>query len=277
MSSERYPADLNPLLSYGDCRHMPFDPWPDYVKELRLGDEQVPDLIRMATDEELYKKEPEDLEFWAPVHAWRAIAQLKAEAAIEPFLSLLDKQNDSDDWEWIDAELPEVYAAIGIASIPALKGYLADSSRGLYPRSTALLVLTRIAQRHPDVLSECIAALIAQLESESDAELNGFIIDALLDLNAIESAPAIERAFAENRVDETLVGTWDNVQVELGLKEPDGVSKPKQKQSFIRRISALDKQKNTNDSGSFGSAKVKGEGNPKNDKGFGQQKKKKRK
>jgi hypothetical protein len=48
------------------------------------------------------------------------------------------------------------------------------------------------------------------------------VIDALIDAEAGEAEPIIERAFAAPRVDRSIVGNWDDVQVALGLKEPEG-------------------------------------------------------
>ncbi|MBD1862704.1 MULTISPECIES: hypothetical protein [Trichocoleus] len=55
--------------------------------------------------------ESEGLEIWAPIHAWRSLGQLRAEAAIEPLLSLLHRMDDEGN-EWIGEELPEVLACL---------------------------------------------------------------------------------------------------------------------------------------------------------------------
>ncbi len=69
---------------------------------------------------------------------------------------------------------------------------------------------------------EIVAILTRQLDlfERADEELNAFVISALLDLKAVESAPVMERAFAADRVDLSVCGDWSNVQVELGLKAP---------------------------------------------------------
>jgi hypothetical protein len=51
--------------------------------------DQVPELIRMALDEDLHWADTESAEVWAPLHAWRTLAQLRAEAAVEPLIGLL--------------------------------------------------------------------------------------------------------------------------------------------------------------------------------------------
>jgi len=74
---------------------------------------------------------------------------------------------------------------------------------------------------HPDARAECVAIFARQLEgfAEQDPTLNAFLVDPLLDLKAVEAAPVIERAFAADRVDESVVGDWEDVQIALGLKE----------------------------------------------------------
>jgi hypothetical protein len=124
-----YPPPVDRLLTYGEADVVEADDWPNYL-ELGLGPEHIPDLIRMATDEKLNKADPDSLESWAPIHAWRALGQLRAEAAIEPLLALFDKLEDS---EWVAEELPEVLGMIGPAALPALSAYMADRSLDILP------------------------------------------------------------------------------------------------------------------------------------------------
>jgi hypothetical protein len=80
--------------------------WPDYLA-LGLGPEHIPDLIRMATDEKLHWADSESLEVWSPIHAWRALGQLRAESTVEPLLGLLHRIDDDQD-DWVGEEIPEV-------------------------------------------------------------------------------------------------------------------------------------------------------------------------
>jgi len=211
-STNTYPPPVDKLLAYGDARN--FREWPDY---LQLGPEHIPDLIRMATDDDLLWAGSDSLEVWAPIHAWRALGQLCAEAAIEPLLTLFDALDAED---WILEEMPEVYGLIGPAAIPALTAYLADTSHLLFSRVAASGCLQHIGAQHPEARAECVAAITRQLErfAENDPTLNGDLVASLLDLKAVESAPVMERAFAANRVDLSVTGDWEDAQVEFGLK-----------------------------------------------------------
>ena len=211
-----YPPPVDQLLALGDVRGE--REWRDYLA-LGLGPEHVPDLIRMATDPELNWAGEESAEVWAPLHAWRALGQLRAEAAIEPLLGQFEALDDSD---WFTEEMPEVFGLIGPVAIPALTAYLADEAHGTYPRVTATTCLQQIGQQYPEARDDCVAALTRQLEAfdGNDPALNAFLILSLTKLQAVEAAPLMERAFAEDSVDELVMGNWDDVQVELGLKEP---------------------------------------------------------
>lgn len=230
MSIKDYSLPVDKLLTLGDPRGN--REWPDYIK-LGLGPEHIPDLIRMVTDTELNEADVESREVWAPLHAWRALGQLRAEAAIEPLMRLFHEQEEDD---WASQELPEVFGLIGPAAIPALIAYLADASHGLFPRISAVTGLESIAMQHTDAREDCIAALTRQLEgfAEQDPTLNAFLISSLVEVVAVESALVIEQAFAADCVDETIRGDWDDVQVDLGLKEPG--EKQKQQARLIEEL-----------------------------------------
>jgi len=82
-SKTSYQPPVDKLLTYGESNLMTPDKWPDY-QELGIGPEHIPDLIQMATDEELNEADVESREVWAPTHAWRALGQLRAVEAVEP-------------------------------------------------------------------------------------------------------------------------------------------------------------------------------------------------
>ncbi len=217
MDAIAYPAPVDKLLTYGKPELSEAEDWPNYL-ELGFTPEHIPDLIRLATDKELNEGDPESLEVWSPVHAWRTLGQLHAETAVEPLLHLYEEMSGDD---WTVSELPRVYGMIGPAAIPILKAYVADAAHDESARINAQTGLEEIGMMHPDARNECIAALSQQLElfEENDPTLNAYLIASLVELEALEALPLIERVFAADRVDEFLTGDWDNVQVEFGLKE----------------------------------------------------------
>ncbi len=220
-----YSSPVDRLLTYGDCRTMRV--WPDYL-QLGLKAKHVPELIRMATDEDLHFADSDSLEVWAPVHAWRALGQLRAEAAIKPLVAFLAKVDDDIEDDWTPEELPYVFAEIGPAAIPELTAWLGDARHGVYSRTAAANGLQHIAEKHPAVRDEVVAILIRQLErfDEQEENFNGFLVSALVELKATEALPTIERAFAAEAVEEFVMGDWEDVQIEFGLKTERETPRP---------------------------------------------------
>jgi len=189
----------------------------DY-RVFELNERHVPELIRMAGDMALHKAPTESDWIWAPVHAWRALGQLGAEEAIEPLTDLLRIVDELDD-DWALRDLPNVLSSFGAKAIPAAKAFLHDTSRGLWGRVTSSDTLTKIGQRYPDARPECVAALTEELErfAQNDPDLNAFVISALVDLEAVESANVIEQVFAARAVELYVRGDWEDIQMDLGL------------------------------------------------------------
>jgi hypothetical protein len=221
-----YKEPVDQLLRRGEPRS---PEWPDY-RRFGLGPQDVPELIRMATDPALNSADGGSREVWAPLHAWRALGQLRAAEAVEPLLALfvrLRKELDGDDWA--NEELPEVFGLIGPAALPALERFLQEHGSWESGGWAAADGIAKIAAHHAEARAECVAALARVLEeANNDPVVNGAIIGNLLDLKAVETAPAIEKAFAAGRVDESIAGGWDRAQWELGLtdKEPVGLFRP---------------------------------------------------
>jgi hypothetical protein len=232
MIATSYSPPVDKLLTLGDARDSTAH-WPDYLA-LGLGPEHIPDLIRMATDEKLQWADSESLQVWAPIHARRALGQLHAEAAIEPLAGLLHLIDDDDD-DWVGEELPDVYGMIGPAAIPALAAYLADASHPLFARVASAHSFAEIGVNHPDARAECVAALTAQLErfAENDPTLNAFLVSYLMDLKAVESASVMERAFAAGQVELPVAGDWEDVQIELGLRQTRTTPRPNYAASIV--------------------------------------------
>ena len=219
-----YSQPVSKLLTLGDVREQ--REWLDH-QALGFGPEHVPDLIRMALDTQLYYGGPEGNWGWAPIHAWRALGQLRAEEAVAPLTNLLPRIDEYDD-DWVGEELPEVFGMIGPAAIPVLSSYLANEDHGLWARVAAAHGLFKIGEHYPETREACIVALRAVLQHfhHNDPTLNGFLISFLLDLDAVETASLMKQAFDAKAVDLLVVGDWEDVFIEGGLPDDWETSDP---------------------------------------------------
>ena len=67
MRENNYTPPVSKLLTYGNPRK--FKGWPTYAN-LGITAADIPELIRMATDERLFESDDDAPdEIWAPVHA----------------------------------------------------------------------------------------------------------------------------------------------------------------------------------------------------------------
>ena len=122
-----------------------------------IGPEHIPDLIRMAVDDDLNNADSESAEVWGPIHAWRALGTLRAEPAIPTLVGILADQDDEDFNDWITEELPTVLGMIGPAAIPALLEVARSGTASQYARIDAAQSLSEVAQQHPECRDEVIA------------------------------------------------------------------------------------------------------------------------
>jgi len=226
LSDSGYEGLVGQLLALGEPS-LYRDAWLDYLAR-GLTVEHVPDLIRMATDDALHTSDGDSPLVWAPVHAWRALGQLKAESAVEPLIGLFRRADEQHD-EWLCGDLPKVMALIGPVTIPALVAYVQDPAHGVWARISASESFAKIGLAHPDAKEECVAALSNQLErfAENGEDLNAFLISWLLDLHAVEAASVMEKAFAADEVDLSVQGDWEEVQIELGLLDKRITPRPR--------------------------------------------------
>ena len=213
--SAPYLPPLDQLLALGRPEAGYREPWPDYLA-MGFAEEHVPELIRMATDEELVEGDENAPQTYGGIHAWRTLGLLRAEAAIEPLVGLL---LTDDDWEM--NEVPEVLGMIGPAAFEPLRAALARWSlqQDSWVAGAAARGLVEIATYFPEARDAAVAAVTRQLRwwGRQTPDLNTILIADLVVLEAVEAAPVIEEAFAAGAVDTRWIPDWEDVQVALGL------------------------------------------------------------
>jgi hypothetical protein len=238
------PSRIDRLCRKGDPR--PTWRWregdPDYVAEFRLCRADVPVLIDIAC-QWADAERPDDDVLCAPIHAWRALGQLRAAEAVEPLLATQDRLDVIGDI-WYLEEFHDLFGLIGPPAIAALAAYLADRSRGEFPRISAANGLCEVAKRHPEARRRVVEALTIQLaKREPDVcSLNAFLVGYLADLKAAESASIIERAYAVGVVDAGVCGHWTEIRHELGVPGPLKTPPNNRRRAKARKAKAKRKQ-----------------------------------
>lgn len=136
LTEAEIPTRLHPLLRFGDDDSLrgSFEQWRDYVSELELTVDDVPPLLGIvgpwsshltAVDEDVPDDAPPEFAWFAPIHAWRALGQLRAVEAVAPMLAQADALDELGD-DWALEDWPHVFALIGAAAIDPLEPFAAD-------------------------------------------------------------------------------------------------------------------------------------------------------
>ncbi|MDQ2807934.1 MAG: hypothetical protein M3Z04_13655 [Chloroflexota bacterium] len=222
-----YPPPVAQLIRLGKVEawgHQSSADWPDYVAQFGLEPQHSPDLIRLLTATDLEGDEgsedtDDDLTVWAALHAWRALGQLRAAAAVAPLLDLLDHADDDASFE----EMPHVFGLIGPPALPLLQDHLAAHHHEYHHASaSALGGIRQIAEQHPASRDSAVAILLHFLaqSADNDPAFNGFLIGELTDLQVTEALPLIEQVFAADRVD-IMMTDWPLTQFQFGLISED--------------------------------------------------------
>jgi hypothetical protein len=223
-----YPTPVAGLLTLGKTDFKGPQNWLDYVALAGLGPEHIPDLIRMACDDALNHADVDTAEAFAPVHSWRALGQLRAEAAVAPLLAYHGSRVDDDDYD--DApmvDLPIVFGMIGPPAIEPVAAFLTDPARGSFFAATALQALSQIGNNWPDTRDECIAIMARLLAApDVDPETAGYAVWRLIDLRAVEVIDVISDAFTRDAVEIPIAGDLEDVEIALGLRAKRKTPKP---------------------------------------------------
>ncbi len=195
--------------------------WTDY-QSIGIGPEHIETLIDIIRSTSEFWEETagdeNDPDIWLPVHAWRALGQMKSKEALPALLDLL-RLIEEQDSDLVQEDLPGVFNAIGAAAIPPLTTYLLDQQHEMWARIAAADGLHKIAVNRAKSRAVITDTLIRALEDypDQDPTFNGFMVSFLMDLKAVEAAPLVEQAFRAGQVDEAIIGDWEDYQIGIGL------------------------------------------------------------
>ena len=184
---------------------------------LQKGRVFIPELIHLGMDEELVERS------LGPWHAARLLNELRSGVApeLEALANWLDRTG-AEDWQpWMGAKK---FGKIGGYTYKELEAFARSPQNGEIVRDSVIRELVERANRWPLLRSQLIPLLRDLLgrESADQASEESFtanLISSAIDLEAKELLPDIQRAFAEDRVDQRIIDEAD-VYEELGLPAP---------------------------------------------------------
>ena len=211
------------LFGLGEVHRSRTD-WLDY-SEYGIGEDDVDDLINLVTDVSLHSAPTDSNEVWVPLHAWRALGQMRNQRAIGPLLRMFDALWEDD---WALEELPQVLAMIGPDAIGPLTDFIDDDSHAEFARAMAVSSLEKIAESSPEERDLVVTIITDYLENpdEISTDLNGCAVSSLITLQAKESIDTVRRLYASGNVDISICGDIEDVEMEFGLRTQRSTPSP---------------------------------------------------
>ncbi|WP_428244218.1 DUF1186 domain-containing protein [Gynuella sp.] len=193
-------------------------PWPQYPEQYGFDESDITDLIAVVCDEHFDILDPKDPATWTPVHAWRTLGQLRAEAAIDSLINSFDRFSGDD---FAITELDKVMALIGPAAISPLSEYLQREGEDQFAYAISMNSLAEIAMAFPSHRSEVLEMFRQYMRKPYPRyyELNGMVMGHLLDLDARELIEDVRHMFSLECVDLSYVGDLEDVETEWGLRD----------------------------------------------------------
>jgi hypothetical protein len=125
-ASGPYEAPLDALLTLGDIAPEVLE---QRAAELGIGQEHVPELVRMMRDRALATAEGDDPATWAPMHALDLLKKLDISNVVADLMPLFDV-----DFDRLNDELIGIVATGGVSALPPAAAYLRDQTRWVWGR-----------------------------------------------------------------------------------------------------------------------------------------------
>lgn len=234
--------------------------WLDYINLFGLSTADLPELIRLISDDELVDDDVDDdndseIAFYE-IHVLRAVFQIDIETGINLYIDQLKKFPNDD---YLHEEIHGIVRHAGAIVIAPFTQVLTDNTQDERLRVTLANGLEEIGKTHPECREACVNSLTTQLQNyhvQDGDYLNSTLVSNLIQLKAVEAVDLIEQVFTNRELDEWCTGSWAAAQVSLGLKQESDFSpeelkpKPSEKILAIReminnleKLIALEEQK----------------------------------
>jgi hypothetical protein len=119
---KKYSKEVEKLITFGSTDLS--SNWPNYPKELNIGEKNVDELIELIKNANLsHAISGFKIKDFGPRHAWRALGQLKITRSVSVLLDALIDEKNEEAFEY-RSELPKVLVLLGFDIISDLEKFI---------------------------------------------------------------------------------------------------------------------------------------------------------
>lgn len=173
-------------------------PWLDYRAVLSADEYRESYLLSLLNDES-FAHAPEGSPLpWVPLHAWRALGQMRSLALIDPVLRLAE----DDAYIHAYSDFEKLSAEIGEPAIDPLIAILTDQTRSVCSRTLSAVGLGAIGRSAAGATrTRIIEALMDQIRNHAtDGWVNGAATGALIAMQEQAVGPEVLRMYKQGQI-----------------------------------------------------------------------------
>jgi hypothetical protein len=199
--------------------------WLNYKSDFGIGIEHEADLIRLATDGVLRATSRKEHKAWGPIHATRALGQMRSSRAVPALLHALRENIESSP---TPQEIGYVLAAVGDLAMEILSDFLVSLPEAADVEIAIVLAMGEVASFEPSLKQVCIENVRSILRSRTtistEASIDessvvcSFAVAILLQMKAASCYREILEAHRLGIVDCTFCGDIEDVEIRLGMR-----------------------------------------------------------
>ena len=218
----KYNDNVSKLFKLGDSE---LNYRLDYIKKYKFNrsDEDIRQLLLLANDKELYNYKFIDSayakEFFAVIHAWRALSQMEIFELKDIFIELMSEIKDKNFDDFQVVFFRELISPFRSSMYKEFEKYIKDDSLNEWVRVEYIETLRDMFETD-ELDFEDTDELFKYILTTNEIEIiNAYIIGICKDYKLIQHYDDIKQCFLNNKVDLMCNGDLEDCEVAFGLKE----------------------------------------------------------
>jgi hypothetical protein len=222
----------------------------NYQKDFNLSEEDIPELIILAQDLDIYNFEfkgisdKESCIFYGVIHAWHALSELKAKEAVDIFISRIEcsyKEYLYDDYhidEWILESFKKLIMPFddNVTQGKLINAIKSEDS-GEWLKTESIRILSDMVKQNSFDIDQMESLLIDIMKSSKNKQVNAYAIESCMELNLTQLYEDIKVCYEKELVDFDYIGDLEDVEISFKMK--DKRSKPIQMSESMRKIKSM--------------------------------------
>jgi len=196
-----------------------------YIKRFGLTQEDVPQLLELAQDMDIYRFDygdiPEDdsLEFFGVVHAWYALSDLAVPEFKGMLIEMVEDEDEDEYDDWILDNFVELIAPYRKDMYEYFKEGVLKDNNCTWTRLCYIDTIKKMLKAD-EVSLEDVEKLIKEVLSSGENEIvNASLISICVDEKLIHYHKLIKECFERGAVDLMYIGDLEDVEIKMGLRK----------------------------------------------------------